>query len=1093
GCHMVTEELHSITFETQICLYGLTIDLETCSLPVVMISNVSQLPNAWASIIWYNVSTNDSQNLVFFNNPPSATLSQLLEVMSWQFSSYVGRGLNSDQLNMLVEKLTVQSSYGDGHLTWAKFCKEHLPGKSFTFWTWLEAILDLIKKHILPLWIDGYVMGFVSKEKERLLLKDKMPGTFLLRFSESHLGGITFTWVDHSENGEVRFHSVEPYNKGRLSALPFADILRDYKVIMAENIPENPLKYLYPDIPKDKAFGKHYSCQPCEGSGCRGGTFLDRSRRAPVAGYPARAGFKVLTGISVIRERTRIPGGVFGDGMVAPASCALVVKKKMSCEIESCAPPPPKILHLPSFFSLFRPFHQSHVFFSPQKVFICRFFWSCGLPFVICILFPYRMSQWYELQQLDSKFLEQVHQLYDDSFPMEIRQYLAQWLEKQDWEHAANDVSFATIRFHDLLSQLDDQYSRFSLENNFLLQHNIRKSKRNLQDNFQEDPIQMSMIICNCLKEERKILENAQRFNQAQAGNIQTTVMLDKQQELDSRVRNVKDKVMCIEHEIKTLEDLQDEYDFKCKTLQNREHETNGVAKNDQKQEQMLLQKMYLMLDNKRKEVVHKIIELLNATELTQKALINDELVEWKRRQQSACIGGPPNACLDQLQNWFTIVAESLQQVRQQLKKLEELEQKYTYEHDPITKNKQALWDRTFSLFQQLIQRLLVKLQELNYNLKVKVLFDKDVNERNTVKGSQPFKYLYPVLSRFRKFNILGTHTKVMNMEESTNGSLAAEFRHLQLKEQKNAGARTNETASLPIVVISNVSQLPSGWASILWYNMLVAEPRNLSFFLNPPCARWSQLSEVLSWQFSSVTKRGLNVDQLNMLGEKLLGPSAGPDGLIPWTRFCKENINDKNFPFWLWIESILELIKKHLLCLWNDGCIVGFISKERERALLKDQQPGTFLLRFSESCREGAITFTWVERPQNGGESCFHAVEPYTKKELSAVTFPDIIRNYKVMAAENIPENPLKFLYPNIDKDHAFGKYYSRPKEAPEPMELDGPKGTGYIKTELISVSEVHPSQLQTTDNLLPMSPEEFDEVSRIVGAVEFDMMNAV
>nr|BAE87480.1 unnamed protein product [Macaca fascicularis] len=61
--------------------------------------------------------------------------------------------------------------------------------------------------------------------------------------------------------------------------------------------------------------------------------------------------------------------------------------------------------------------------------------------------------------------------------------------------------------FMDLLSQLDDQYSRFSLENNFLLQHNIRKSKRNLQDNFQEDPIQMSMIIYNCLKEERKILE----------------------------------------------------------------------------------------------------------------------------------------------------------------------------------------------------------------------------------------------------------------------------------------------------------------------------------------------------------------------------------------------------------------------------------------------------------------------------------------------------------------------------------------------------------------------------------------------------------
>ncbi|NXF31611.1 STAT1 protein, partial [Nyctibius bracteatus] len=672
------------------------------------------------------------------------------------------------------------------------------------------------------------------------------------------------------------------------------------------------------------------------------------------------------------------------------------------------------------------------------------------------------MTQWYQLQQLDSKFLEQVHQLYDDSFPMEIRQYLAQWLENQDWEHAANNVSFATVLFHDLLSQLDDQFSRFLIENNFLLQHNIRKSKRNLQDNFQEDPIHMAMIIYNCLKEERKILNSAQLSNQMEVGSIQNTVigMLDKQKELDAKVKAVKNSVIDVEQDIKTLEDMQDEYDFKCKTLQNREHESNSVSQEEYKKEQMNLQKMFLSLDLKRKEVVNKIIQLLNTTEHTQSALIKEELVEWKHRQQTACIGGPPNACLDQLQNWFTIVAESLQQVRQQLKKLEELEQKFTYDPDPITKNKQVLQDRTYSLFKQLIQssfvverqpcmpthpqrplvlktgvqftvklRLLVKLQELNYNLKVKVLFDK-----------------YVAFFSSLKFNILGTNTKVMNMEESTNGSLAAEFRHLSLKgffyfwvgffcndffffnlkgplivteELHSLSFETQlcqpglvidlETTSLPIVVISNVSQLPSGWASILWFNMLSTDPKNLSFFLNPPYAKWSKLSEVLSWQFSSVTKRGLNADQLSMLGEKLLG---------------MENINDKNFPFWLWIEGILELIKKHLLCLWNDGCIMGFISKEKERALLKDQSPGTFLLRFSESSREGAITFTWVEGSQNGESPQFHSVEPYTKKELSAVTFPDIIRNYKVMAAENIPENPLRFLYPDIPKDNAFGKY---------------------------------------------------------------------
>lgn len=49
----------------------------------------------------------------------------------------------------------------------------------------------------------SYIMGFVSKEMERNLLKGRKPGTFLLRFSESHLGGITFTWVEHKDNGEA--------------------------------------------------------------------------------------------------------------------------------------------------------------------------------------------------------------------------------------------------------------------------------------------------------------------------------------------------------------------------------------------------------------------------------------------------------------------------------------------------------------------------------------------------------------------------------------------------------------------------------------------------------------------------------------------------------------------------------------------------------------------------------------------------------------------------------------------------------------------------------------------------------------------------
>ena len=53
----------------------------------------------------------------------------------------------------------------------------------------------------------------------------------------------------------------------------------------------------------------------------------------------------------------------------------------------------------------------------------------------------------------------------------------------------------------------------------------------------------------------------------------------------------------------------------------------------------------------------------------------------------------------------FTAVAECLQQLRQQLKKLQELEQKYTYERDPITQQKAFLEGRTLTLFRTLIEQ----------------------------------------------------------------------------------------------------------------------------------------------------------------------------------------------------------------------------------------------------------------------------------------------------------------------------------------------------------------------------------------------------
>lgn len=50
---------------------------------------------------------------------------------------------------------------------------------------------------------------------------------------------------------------------------------------------------------------------------------------------------------------------------------------------------------------------------------------------------------------------------------------------------------------------------------------------------------------------------------------------------------------------------------------------------------------------------------------------------------------------------------------------------------------------------------------------------------------------------------------------------------------------------------------------------------QNVNFFTKPPVGTWDQVAEVLSWQFSSTTKRGLTIEQLTTLAEKLLGEES--------------------------------------------------------------------------------------------------------------------------------------------------------------------------------------------------------------------------
>uniref|UniRef100_A0A672K6R0 Signal transducer and activator of transcription n=1 Tax=Sinocyclocheilus grahami TaxID=75366 RepID=A0A672K6R0_SINGR len=662
------------------------------------------------------------------------------------------------------------------------------------------------------------------------------------------------------------------------------------------------------------------------------------------------------------------------------------------------------------------------------------------------------MTQWERLQQLDTVYSQRAFDLYNrDEFPMEVRHYLAHWIEGQDWERASRDSSRAAFLFQVLLENLDNQFSRFAQEkDSFLLQRNFRRYKQNFQVSVQ--PAAMELESQRQVEKSLKDLKTKVEVCVCEYTHVCVCVCLF--------VCLFKNMIHCfilqvMEHSIRCLEEQQDEFDFKYQThLMDCENFLSDIS------------------------------AMLDAADVLRSALIDEELVDWKWRQQKSCIGAPDDTSLEHLEKWFTQIIECMFQLQKFLQKLDELVGKMTYDNDPILVRKPPLKSRVDTLLTHLIKSSfvvetqpsmpqgrgpLVLRTNVQFSVKVRLLYK--VSELNHV-----MKVTVSV-NKFRKFNVLGTLSKALNMAESMNGGMVADFRHLTLKDQKVGGGGKGindlslsvteelhritfqtqfdyqglsvplETSSLPVVVVSNSSQQQSAWASVLWFNMLCSDSKNVKFFETSPAATWPQFGEMLSWQFLSCGKRGLDNDQLETLAIKLFGKQQSYDSCkISWTKFSK-NLPDTNFTLWVWLDGILTLVKLYLSDLWSDGSIMGFVSKGKERLLLKKKQNGTFLLRFSESIKDGGITFSWVQYANDGTPSV-QTVKPFTSTDLKQIALPDILCDFWIMVAENIPVNPLCYLYPNTPKDQAFGKYYSEKTGEENPY-------LKYLKTKLVFVSK--------------------------------------
>ncbi|XP_055251320.1 signal transducer and activator of transcription 6 isoform X1 [Moschus berezovskii] len=255
GTESVTEEKCAVLFSTSLTLgpNKLPIQLQALSLPLVVIVHGNQDNNAKATILWDNAfSEMDRVPFVVAERVP---WEKMCETLNLKFMAEVGtnRGLLPEHFLFLAQKIFNDNSlsmeaFQHRSVSWSQFNKEILLGRGFTFWQWFDGVLDLTKRCLRSYWSDRLIIGFISKQYVTSLLLNEPDGTFLLRFSDSEIGGITIAHVIRGQDGSPQIENIQPFSAKDLSIRSLGDRIRD----LAQ------LKNLYPKKPKDEAFRSHY-------------------------------------------------------------------------------------------------------------------------------------------------------------------------------------------------------------------------------------------------------------------------------------------------------------------------------------------------------------------------------------------------------------------------------------------------------------------------------------------------------------------------------------------------------------------------------------------------------------------------------------------------------------------------------------------------------------------------------------------------------------------------------------------------------------------------------------------------------------------
>uniref|UniRef100_A0A915DDR3 Signal transducer and activator of transcription n=1 Tax=Ditylenchus dipsaci TaxID=166011 RepID=A0A915DDR3_9BILA len=284
------------------------------------------------------------------------------------------------------------------------------------------------------------------------------------------------------------------------------------------------------------------------------------------------------------------------------------------------------------------------------------------------------------------------------------------------------------------------------------------------------------------------------------------------------------------------------------------------------------------------------------------------------------------------------------------------------------------------------------------------------------------------------------TECKTPLMIQTATDQKYALLFHITPFQLGNLGKFDVWTLSLPLMVTVHGSQDCDAQGVILWQRAFSSVNRTNMGADDVAAVSWNDLSQVLRHKFSLFTgaHRPLNDSDLLYLAEKLIVPSNSDNKPITFQRFAKHNLReDVNFSFWEWFFLIMQLIKQKLLKFWDEGWLIGFISKNDASQRMLMAPTSTFLLRFSDT-QTGAVSIGFVCEEDGIKLSLAQRIASCPQlKDIRHVSVPDRDK-----------EEMLRFF------------------ESEERYKSESP--TGYIQSEIVMVAKTGPCGMSKVNSVL-------------------------